>query len=103
MLGYVSRAEARTGRDGIIQADIVDTLVLPASDDASCEEREKVRKEKQRVRQDIARRGASLKFFSLISREELTKTAVEFSMTKEGKRAVELFEGYFLDELEKLK
>ena len=103
MLGYVARAEEKTGRNSIMQATIVDTLAPPASDDASDAEREDVGRERQRVRQSIARRGGALKFFSLINREELTKTAVEFSLTTEGQRAVEIFEEYFFEELAKLK
>ena len=102
MLGYVFRAEEKTGR-GIVKAKIAETLVPMPPEDAPAEDREEAKSERHRIGQSLTRRGASLEFFSLVERVELTATAIEFLMTPAGRRAVEVFVERYFEELEKAK
>ena len=92
--GYVARAMEKTGRNFIMQAAIVEKLVpdLPDMD------RERLKRERQKVRQDIKRRADALEFFSLVHREYLSKVAVQFSLTDRGLQFREEFNGYFAEE-----
>lgn len=74
--GYIAKAEDKTGRNAIMQADIVNALVPSDTPD--------VEKERQKKRQAIKRRVDALEYFGLVERVYLTQTAVQFSTTEFG-------------------
>ena len=92
--GYVARAMEKTGRCFIMQATIVEKLVPNRPD----WDRERLQRERQKVRQDIKRRADALEFFSLVRREYLSKVAVQFSLTDRGLRFREEFNDVFAEE-----
>lgn len=82
-LGYVVRHFERTG-DRLPQSKVIDELSARDSDDiASCALRA-VKKTKDAVRMDIARRFKALAYFGLVERRVVTVTHVDLLPTEVG-------------------